>query len=239
MNFKHHCMLWASVAALGMSAPAFAQLKARDIAGVKLGMSIDEVRAAMKAHDPAMQVIDMATWNAKPGVPASLAKIRGCNSPKGGAPTEDSSCKDVIEVTIGQMSKKAIFVTRVLKTGDTVIYQNAIDSLIGKYGTPTYRGSGMQEGSMYWSYAPDGKPITSNECGISTASSIENVTLRPQCAVSVGAYVERGVGALASAIRLTLLETQRVADEREQFGAARKAYQDEVERNAKGSKIKL
>jgi len=61
--------------ATGLSSAALAQTQSDDIVGVKLGMTADEVRAALKAHDPAMKVIDYAKRNARPGVPASLARF--------------------------------------------------------------------------------------------------------------------------------------------------------------------
>ncbi|SFM26005.1 hypothetical protein [Rugamonas rubra] len=117
-------MLFAAVAlvTLGLSGPSFGQAKTTDIVGLKLGMSPDEARAAVKAHDAAIKVVDMASWNARPGVPASLAKIRGCTSTVPNGP-----CKDEIVVTFGHLSKKALFVTRVLKLGNGVLHQAAAD----------------------------------------------------------------------------------------------------------------
>ncbi|MBJ7313619.1 hypothetical protein ACFOLJ_27090 [Rugamonas sp. CCM 8940] len=220
-----------ALATLGLAGPSFGQAKAVDIVGLRLGMSPDEARAALKSHDATMKIVDLASWNARPGVPASLAKIRGCSSPAPNGP-----CKDEIVVTFGHLSKKALFITRVLKLGNGVLHQGAVDSLIGKYGQPTFRGS---PSSLLWAYTTAGAPLGNMECAVSAQSPIESVTPRPQCGTATSSNIIAGPGALASEIHVATYEGQRLLDERALLVAAVKAHQEEIERAAKGNKVKL
>lgn len=221
----------AALAALALAGPSFGQAKATDIVGLKLGMSPDEVRAALKAHDATMKIVDLASWNARPGVPASLAKIRGCSSAIPNGP-----CKDEIVVTFGHLSKKALFLTRVLKLGNGVLQQAAVDSLVEKYGQPTFRSS---PNSLLWTYTTTGAPLGSTECAVSAQSPIESITPQPQCGRSTSANILAGPGALAAEIHVATYEAKRLTDERALLVAAVKAYQEEIERAAKGNKVKL
>lgn len=230
-NKKFLLAIVVAVTTLGLSGQSFGQAKATDIVGLKLGMSPDEARAALKAHDATMKIADLASWRAQPGVPASIAKIRGCSSA-----VPDGPCKDEIVVTFGHLSKKALFVTRVLKVGNGVLHQAAVDSLIQKYGQPTFRGS---PNSLLWTYTAAGAPVGNTECAVSAQSPIESVTPKPQCGTATSANILAGPGALASEIHVATYEGQRLVDERALLVAAVKAHQEEIERAAKGNKVKL
>ncbi|WGG53227.1 hypothetical protein [Rugamonas sp. DEMB1] len=220
-----------ALATFGVSGPSFGQAKTTDIVGLKLGMSPDQARAALKAHDATMKVVDMASWNARPGVPASLAKIRGCSSTVPNGP-----CKDEIVVTFGHLSKKALFVTRVLKLGNGVLHQAAVDSLVEKYGKPTFSSD---PSSLLWAYTTAGAPLGNMECAVSAQSPIESVTPRAQCGTVTYSGIIAGQGALAAEIHVASYEGKRLVDERALLVAAVKAHQEEIERAAKGNKVKL
>jgi hypothetical protein len=227
--------------ALVFSTALHAQPKATDVVGIKLGMSVDEVRAAIKAHDPNMIVVEWASWNARPGVPASLAKLRGCIDPVKGTPKLYWACRDLVEVTFGHMSKKALFLHRSLDTGDSTLQQAVFDSLQGKYGRPTFQVPSQTQfpTQIQWTYTPAGAPVESLSCAIADSSGLESGQFRPQCGTVVSALVYSGNGTLARRFIIDVYQNQGWMEESALFNAAVKANQDQIENAAKGNKVKL
>lgn len=227
--------------AMAFSNLSYAQSKAPDVVGIKLGMSVDEVRAAIKAHDPNMIIVEWASWNARPGVPASLAKIRGCIDPVKGTPKLYQACRDLVEVTFGHMSKKALFLHRELDMGDSTLQQVAIDSLESKYGSPTYKNIRPNQPvtQFQWAFTPAGAPVEGVACAVGDASGLEDGQVKKQCGTVVGALLYAGKGALARRFIVDVYQNQRFVDEGALFNAAVKANQEQTEGAAKGNKIKL
>lgn len=221
---------------------AGSQLKANDIAGLILGMSVEEVRASLKAHNPAMQVVDEAQWKAAPGVPVSLAKISGCvpyNGPLANDPG-GPRCLDRIEVTIGHMQKKALFIARIIKLGTSLLMQNALDSTIEKYGTPPYRSREPSGEQLVWSYTLNGVPLNSLQCAVSAYTDPADLSRRDSdCSLGLNVSIIQGTGNFASKIALSLYDYRLWAEEQNLFNAAVKAHQQGLERDAQGNKIKL
>ena len=227
--------------ALSLSSAVQAQPKATDVVGIKLGMSVEEVRAAMKAHDPNMIFVEWASWNARPGVPASLAKVRGCIDPVKGTPKLYWACRDLVEVTFGHLSKKALFLHRSLDLGDSSLQQNVVDSLEAKYGKPSFKVPSQTQfpTQIQWAFTPTGAPVANMSCSIGDTSGLEAGQFRPQCGTVVGALVYSGNGALARKFIIDVYQNQGWMDESALFNAAVKANQDEIERAAKSNKVKL
>jgi len=109
-----------------------------DVLGIKMGMTVDQVRSAIKAANPKFTMYNEFTYKAQPGLAGGgIARIEYCDNPKSnslvGGPCNDG---DDLAVEFGQSSKTANFIFRNVKTNGTVTQQSVRSSLLGKYGSP-------------------------------------------------------------------------------------------------------
>lgn len=228
-----------AVLSLVMSASNFAcgAEKPSDIVGIKLGMTADQVRASLKAHDPNMKIIDYASWKAAPGVPASLAKIRGCGTPMPGGVGPYDICKDMIDISFGHVSKKALFIKRQVRfDSNTMLVKNVNDSIFAKYGTPTYKSN--ESFSFLWAYTPEGSPINNTECAISDMN-LPFPDYRAHCGNVFSASVRPGAGGFALEMWTNLYQSKLFFDEQAAFNNAVNADRADKEKAAKENKVKL
>ncbi len=221
--------------ALSVTNPVWAAEKPSDIVGVKLGMTADQVRMALKAHDPNMKIVDYASWKAAPGVPASLAKIRGCGTPMPGGVGPYDVCKDAVDVSFGHISKKAIFIKRQVRfDNNTILVKNVVDSLVEKFGAPSF----TRDTSHIWAYGTDGAAIKSIDCAISDLN-LPFAEHRAYCANVYSAYIRQGAGNFATEMHVNIYQSKLFFDEQAAFNNAVNADRADKEKAAKENKVKL
>jgi hypothetical protein len=198
---------------------ASAEEKKPDIIGVQLGMSPDEVRAALKKQDPNMKVLDFNQWQAKGGVPSSLAVIRGCT---GGAPMDAGmgTCTDRIDVMFGQATKKAINISRDLEGKDQILVSNVISSLAEKYGPPTQQFS-KNSSRFEWIYDVNGKPTagtSSSEEGKCQAADIAPPSMiNLNCGLAISATAVSLNTKYLHKLQVRMYDARLVKEERQTF----------------------
>jgi len=131
-----------------------------DIVGLRLGMSLDEVKRALQAHSPGLNVnetrgivnnvaaTDYLSWviaRAARGAPAGSADAIGVHFP----PPPNAH--------------RAIFVERFtgFQQGQYPLYDTLRQALVGKYGAPSFES----DGTMLWTFSPAGVQIVDNNVG--------------------------------------------------------------------------
>lgn len=220
---------------LSTANPVWAADKPSDIVGIKLGMTADQVRAALKAHDANMKIVDYASWKAAPGVPASLAKIRGCGTPMPGGVGPYDVCKDTIDVSFGHISKKALFITRQLRFDrNTMLVKNVVDSLAEKFGAPTF----IRDTTQIQAYGADGAAIKNLDCAISDMN-LPFAEHRAHCANVYSAYIRQAAGNFATEMFVNIYQSKLFFEEQAAFNNAVNADRTEKEKAAKENKVKL
>lgn len=228
-----------AVLSLVMSASnfAFAGEKPSDIVGIKLGMTADQVRATLKTHDPNMKIVDYANWKAAPGLPASLAKIRGCGTPMPGGVGPFDICKDMVDISFGHASKKVIFIKRQVRfDNNTMLAKNIVSGLTEKFGAPTQQNK--ENTYMLWAYNQDGSAINTNECGISDLN-LPFAEHRSHCANVYAASIRYGAGAFATEMSTNIYQSKLFFDEQTAFNNAVNADRADKEKAAKDNKVKF
>jgi hypothetical protein len=162
-----------------------------------MGMTPDQVRAAIKAYDPQMKISDHSTYQERPGIPASVAVIRACGAGPAKLPTTEGPCPEEIRVQFGQMTKVAYFIRRTAKTAlysgkeGTPFYQEkVIASLVEKYGSPTIPKAGKRPFETFdlehYAFAADGTPYKQSVCPSPGRDDNEVInSTQPGCGLSL------------------------------------------------------
>jgi hypothetical protein len=88
---------------LGTLASGAASAQAIDVLGVKTGMTLEQVKAALLKHDPAMRFTEgLRRYEARPNYPASIIELR--------ASCYADRCPERLVVRFTQLTKKAYYI---------------------------------------------------------------------------------------------------------------------------------
>ena len=217
------------------SSTAFAQTKPiDDVVGIRLGMSAAEVRAAIKAHDPEMSIKDATKWEARPGIPASLASIEACKSK-----AHVINCIEKISVNFGQASKKAYFIHRNVSFNGEALHQTVVDSILKKYGKPTFPSSTTGPDMYRWLYDARDNGLANNNSGC-VPSGQPPAVVHKGCGVSVDVYVPKTKGtALADTLWINVFDHRLLMENIAKEKADALEFQEKRENRAKTGKVSL
>jgi hypothetical protein len=182
---------------LTASVPAFSQ-SATDVLGVKLGMTLEQAREALKKSGTSFKIIE-GRYAAQPGIPESVAFINACAST---IEPSDTICtsgvggafgSDQVLVAFGQMSGRAFFVSRNWKPPEAeqpfsaAVEKSVLEKYRGlvKAGTSSsnnvpsgrsYSESSDLNGKLKGSCSTAGSPIPNlarSNCGFAAAADFE------------------------------------------------------------------
>ena len=159
----------AATSSAGIAAPMSTTSAVNvDIIGIKLGMTLDEVKRAVQAHSPAMQISENnGIINNQPATAYMSWLI--ARAPKG-APAGSS---DAIGVHFPPPpnSHRALFVERFtgFHVGQQPLYDAVKDALIKKFGPPSALREGHTDADVLWTFNAAGVQIidksTQHRCG--------------------------------------------------------------------------
>ncbi|MGZ5799370.1 MAG: hypothetical protein ACXWJZ_01925 [Burkholderiaceae bacterium] len=233
MHTTIHRPIFIVLLGIVFSSTAFAQAKlVDDVVGIRLGMSAEQVRSAIKAHDPEMKFKDAGTWEARPGVPPSLASIEGCK-----AKPHVTYCIEKIAVWFGQASRKAYYIHRDMSFYGEVLHQTAVDSILKKYGDPNYKAD--SNNYIYrWLYDTSDIEIKNPNTRCISSGSPPAV-VHPGCGITIDAYIPKTKGALADTMWINVFDHRLLMENIAKVKAQGQEFQKNKENQAKNGKVNL
>ena len=190
-------------------ASAFAQglPESFDVMGVKMGMTVDQVRSVVKSENPKLTLLQEYNFKPQPGVPGGgVAQLKYCDRSSG------TDCSDALTVSFGQTTKVAHYIYRYLKTNGTTSQSAMQSSVTAKYGVSheSSVNKGMTLG--YWSFTDAGakypkkvpnpcgagdsygpSPVTTAGCGLAIMTTVYavagNESINDHFAISAVSHV--------------------------------------------------
>lgn len=146
------------LAAVLSSSLAMAQPKAVDTVGMRLGMSLQEINAAVARHDAALEVVSVEQM-AQPGVPAAFTTLyawaRGlCSVGEGGSRTCKRTPPELLAVKFGRLTGRAYQVAREVNLSTPVKADELFAALKAKYGA--YEAGDAT--TLMWGWDREGRP---------------------------------------------------------------------------------
>ncbi|MBA2960526.1 hypothetical protein HZF09_00250 [Ramlibacter sp. CGMCC 1.13660] len=134
-----------------------------DVVGVRFGMTVDEAKAALKAHDARIVITDEATFKEQPGLRGGgIAAVKGCIA------DQKNPCREQITVHFGQSTKQAYSIVRFVLNNEDSAQQAVVDGLKKKYGAPFIGAKDIRnDGGNLWGglvYSPKGERLPTANC---------------------------------------------------------------------------
>jgi hypothetical protein len=127
-----------------------------DIAGIRLGISVDQARAALHAHDPSMNVQVLQS-------PSQVGKGTFTIGVMGTTGSPPGKGEGIIIAFTETEGNKAYSITRVLNTDQSypAVKDVLTKQLIEKYGEPSSDSS-----ALWWTFGANGRHVEWNVCDL-------------------------------------------------------------------------
>lgn len=137
-----------------------------DIRGMKLGQTVEEIKASMAKLIPGAMVHEVF-WIEEPGF-EKATKVLWVGLGKNARQVNDrsDSSQEYIQVLFGQLTGRAYLITYRIayQKTDQALFDNMVAKLIEKYGELTYRKDYRFELQLGWQYKDNGERDNKNKC---------------------------------------------------------------------------